>query len=1195
MFAPLGFPNGVLLFSFSSSTVSEDHASLSPYESFRDTFLVLGVADGNSNASSNNEASDALNGVETSQNKMYLTLAQSLTKMRQDFPRALSHQLLVFDAPESLMAEKPPNGIICVPSSGRSRSTTMKTAMCDISALLLSDMVAFAKTIQAKDAIDSPGFTMSVRSSAFPEGANGVDLDKSNRDDSFLSDRPMSFPAARNLTPSSQPRSRSRSPANRPMSSRRKSTDESEDFQRSFPDPAHDPIKRPLGRGASKDRRMTRSDSLNASEHAINRLRARQGVVIGSLFTMSGRWADALRELVESTTRARMFNDYMWHAKGLENILVTMLLLVWARIEFTVPAICYPNPEKALTGKSLPSSGLIRTSESSDQNGDGYSRTIANLSAILPDLVHLIINVHNKATILQSEVLPQFPYSECVTRLTYLLTVFYRFDGQVNSRALNFLILGDKSGNRSYLPKETQMRGSAKQDVSSLLFKAFPAELFKSSMSLLDTITILSGMATVLSLARLQRKWALVVRDMLSLLVPRLIQARKLGAAELGIHPAASLAARHGLNAEAATGSINANGESIEQGLHNLLAALCSTFGVTEDGILNEEKVRQSSSSDISTEDVLEYLREYVDNDSVAQSFGGFDLKADILRLCANFSEALPNFQDVIYFTVLLLRTAGSGSAAGAGDVGLDIRLAREEQMRFASKINRTLGVFKATEAAKLECSYWDPFLVRSIDLPTAPTDSELDTGLSKGPPTDAANGPAVNPFIHNAFPQTKEAVKADRTLIAGENSQLIVVMQNLYDFEILIEKIQLIGHGTDFACKPHSAVLAPRRIQQILISATALTEGELRINSCLVKVQGFCEQKFLIFPKPWKPELDFKIKSSGLAVLRRATARPSSLASAASEKVDKASGATKLNATTCIFRVIHAQPELRIISATLPQSTMTMLEGEQRSFTINTRNISTSVPIDFLEIFFVHSAQLESKAVTEASALSSLVRWRSSPEQFEQTLIPADSMHEFVIDVTGHHRLSTSLVTAHIQYAYRSSSNEFKHHSKAPLPMRLTPFTFNIVCVPSMSLQSVCVVRGLGSAISYEGWEKGELDAEIFQIESAQEEDERTRDDQHQQQKHEDALLMDLNNRNQSPLSAVIHMRHGAKNGKRLLRQLVQPGDVARLLVPVTSNGDPLEYGTLMDLVMRDIHMRWENVDGRSGAVDMSDVQLEA
>jgi hypothetical protein len=75
---------------------------------------------------------------------------------------------------------------------------------------------------------------------------------------------------------------------------------------------------------------------VSATDRTKNRVKGRAGVVVGSLFLLAGRWPDALKELVEAANNARASSDYVWHAKALETVLLTLLMFGWAGMDFQV-------------------------------------------------------------------------------------------------------------------------------------------------------------------------------------------------------------------------------------------------------------------------------------------------------------------------------------------------------------------------------------------------------------------------------------------------------------------------------------------------------------------------------------------------------------------------------------------------------------------------------------------------------------------------------------------------------------------------------------------------------------------------------------------------------------------------------------------------------------------------------------------
>jgi len=107
------------------------------------------------------------------------------------------------------------------------------------------------------------------------------------------------------------------------------------------------PAVRDGSRASSRDR-ISFHGSSSINERIRNKGKGRVGIVIGSIYMQAGRWHDALRELVENTTRARAFSDHIWHAKGLENIMICLILFAWVGIDFKVSfaALRHPHPTR---------------------------------------------------------------------------------------------------------------------------------------------------------------------------------------------------------------------------------------------------------------------------------------------------------------------------------------------------------------------------------------------------------------------------------------------------------------------------------------------------------------------------------------------------------------------------------------------------------------------------------------------------------------------------------------------------------------------------------------------------------------------------------------------------------------------------------------------------------------------------------
>jgi hypothetical protein len=81
--------------------------------------------------------------------------------------------------------------------------------------------------------------------------------------------------------------------------------------------------------------------SISASDPVKARFKGRLKGVVGSLYLQAGLWPEALKELVEGATIARAGSDYIWHAKALETMLLCLLMLGWAGMDFQVSGSIY--------------------------------------------------------------------------------------------------------------------------------------------------------------------------------------------------------------------------------------------------------------------------------------------------------------------------------------------------------------------------------------------------------------------------------------------------------------------------------------------------------------------------------------------------------------------------------------------------------------------------------------------------------------------------------------------------------------------------------------------------------------------------------------------------------------------------------------------------------------------------------------
>lgn len=563
---------------------------------------------------------------------------------------------------------------------------------------------------------------------------------------------------------------------------------------------------------------------------------------------------------------------------------------------------------------------------------------------LLPDISAHILNLYTRAMNITDEPLPQLLFSETVVRLSRLLSIVYARDGSLDDEGLKHIVTNSPlKPNRNADHPQGNMFLS-KTEITSFLFRASPVTS-PGDIPATDVVSILAGMASVLSTLGLERKKAFILKEIVSILVPGLVQARKVGAAEMGIHPAAGLLALNNTNFD--VNALDVGPGNLSESMRALLSLVGDTYGIQRTArYAVENKPADCSVSNDSVEAIAERTLRYAD----LHAYGDPFLKVDLLKSCISLSEALPDFHGVLLFTVDLLRTIKGAIMLSPGKYHAAPVLAQDEQARLYNNVKRTVGAAGMLGTPDLEAEYWDDFLVRGIDLVSLP-DSQLPIRRSKQAAVDT-NG-ENSPFIYNALAKTA-VNRSESLLVAGEHGGLKVTLQNPFEFDVEIESLQLEGNGVPFQASVEGLWLAPLSLLERTVPVLATGEGTLTITGCIVKVRYCRSRRYPLFKKFWKPDVGSKFKRLGLAAKEPHRERPESWGS---NSTSASTGLTTKgpDAETVTLNVIKEQPMLRIDSTSLSQSAIMVLEGETTSFDITISNISSS-PADIVHFTFQDS-----------------------------------------------------------------------------------------------------------------------------------------------------------------------------------------------------------------------------------------------
>ncbi|KAL1896553.1 hypothetical protein Sste5346_004587 [Sporothrix stenoceras] len=1045
MFNPLAFPDGVIFYDLTTHVPQPSHLALCPFDLYREPLVILALADGaaiKNVAFGSKRQSAAGRSIEE---RNIRTLYQELEELRDTYTKVLVHRVLIFDYEPSPDAPipMPDEGMATVPPISKSKRTTMKAVMADVSSLLLAEMNTLARSFDAMSYIESPGQAMG---SVFRPNGNGGGDDGSSGSSTVVSRRNSQFsmPTHRSSSVGSGVSSTDRSQArmSMPMPFRNGSPFGSGSTG-STPGRPSTPVRRAsglagpatnfddiAGGGGGADNASTLSSPDRATspqdlgdgyrsqsqdrisvqgfgpgglnERWRNKGKSRVTIVVASLYLQAGRWTDALKELIEGATVSRSINDHLWHGKALELIVVCLLLLSWANIEFQVPSVCLPPPEKGSAAQAA-AQALDAAAEKARPNQPKWLR---NLQHILPDMLDRILGLYTR---ISGEHLPPLPLAEATIRFCNILTALHLADGALDRQFLEMVVEGKYGGSAGPLVPHLSVTPSRAQ-ITTTLFRAFPSSITEL-LTTIDRIVILSGIAAVLGRLGYRRKKAMVVRELMSVLIGGLVEARTRGAAEVGIHPAAGLVTQnngllpHSGHANGAAALDLAEGD-IESGVEAFLGMLLKTYGVVEFEPSATASSPIAEGNEGSTDDSDAAIMARIREQATSRLFGMAGNKLNLLRACINFSEALPDFAGVLKFSSDLLRTAGSGIAPGQRRGDAAPIITKEEQVRLVTNIAKTSNLSRRLGLGNnLAAEYWDEFLLRGVKLEPAPaacqpvahTRSELP-----GKAAAARTSQDVDPFIHNSFLKPSEKAVVEQILVAQEPATFKLTLQNPYDIEVEIESIRIETDGVDFEAYADSAVLGPYRTQIVKVSGMPQSAGSLHITGAVVRVRGCRERRFPVFTQPWSPERPDKIKQIGMAPFASYVSIPEGQqsektattttttekhmsqppASPTSTGLQLATG-PPLKAEHLSLNVISAQPMVVVESTTLPQSSVMVLEGERQVFSVTLKNLSATTPVDFLLFSFQDS--------TLASIQSALSNRDASPaELYEYELILA-------------------------------------------------------------------------------------------------------------------------------------------------------------------------------------------------------------
>ncbi|KAJ9603392.1 hypothetical protein H2200_012170 [Cladophialophora chaetospira] len=694
--------------------------------------------------------------------------------------------------------------------------------------------------------------------------------------------------------------------------------------------------------------------------------RGRYNIIQGMFRAQCGSWTNAIDSLAEGASMAQNGQDHLWHAKALEYLLICMILLSWSDMSFTVPQVC----------RSLPNRSGAFQAEVTPRSGD----SLKVLAQLLPPMVETILELYARVANLDLGGSLQDVLRESRVRLVNLLVFVKRAGGVLTNQGLEQIVTGvEEVSQTSVLTKEEPVAIS-KAGLANILIETLQEA--QSSRSMLHHTGLMVAVATSLSVLGLQRKHAFYIKQLMQQFVPRLIEARKVGASEAGVHPAAGLPpvspALQGIIPEMVIGT------------RTMLSLAAGTYGVPLPPI---PQPHQRTTADLTS--VHDRLRTW----AIERDSGDAVLKLEMLRTCVSVCEALPDVPAGLHFSSNILRGAKRVVTMPRYSVKDAPLISVEEQARLLDSMQRAVSAAPRLGADSCRAEYWDDFLVRDVQVFERDPFSKL---IAHKPSDLAIRGSALvdtvrDPFIYNPFSKDK-SITAAPVLVAGELASFAVLLQNPLEVEIEIEEIRLLSEGCAFTPSVHSIVLGPLSSQLFTLSGTPVERGDLEIIGCRARIHNCYEQDFLTFRDDWRPPITLKQRAVGRSRLKKEKV----VDGEGDETAPVADFTLNPPATTPLkLKVISAQPRLDITSSSLRDPAIMLLEGEKRLFDVTLLNHSNTMPADLV---LITTEDTVSERLKEALVNQDLTPAEKYELQNQLALQPA-------VDIQDKHRVDSKKV----------------------------------------------------------------------------------------------------------------------------------------------------------------------------------------
>ncbi|WVQ81064.1 hypothetical protein IAT38_003171 [Cryptococcus sp. DSM 104549] len=330
--------------------------------------------------------------------------------------------------------------------------------------------------------------------------------------------------------------------------------------------------------------------------------------------------------------------------------------------------------------------------------------------------------------------------------------------------------------------------------------------------------------------------------------------------------------------------------------------------------------------------------------------FGWPEIQVEMMKQGISVMEALPDPPAIVRLCLSALHS-------------LSDYINPQTQLGLAKMYPSALATVRRRGLEFGKVPWWIPGqVVMSLEVAGLPSNK---TPVQHSRDEISATDGKKDPFLYN--PRLKAAEGGKTIMVANEQVEVFVTIQNPFSFSLEIQDISILTTGVPFTTLPMSLAIPASSVQTVRLCGTALTPGDMEFRGVHILLADGSSADVLL------PILDAterqrseklqsrakrdsgKVKRTGLdarlALEKRGKARDS-----AHEMVD-------VKEKWLEGVVVEELPLAWIKSTSLTHGVMMLYNGERSAIRITIEN-SSSVPINFLKLSFEDSTMREAQAI---------------------------------------------------------------------------------------------------------------------------------------------------------------------------------------------------------------------------------------